>query len=1144
MKPSIGRRLSRWMIAALALLVLLGSLLLFLVATQPGARLVVGLIMPKLPGSMTVEKVAGRLVGPLQLEGFRLGIDRVTVTVTRVDLKWRPLRLLLDRRGVIDDLCVVGLRVVIDTASSDSMAAPPVSEEESDSAGVRLPFPIEFARVTVNDAAVSVPGAVLVDEAHGTLTGSTEGFTVEGGGRVSGPSIPQSLVEFAGQGSLEGMTLEGFRAQLLGGSVTVAGDLAWLPRIEWDVSLEADSIAYGGLLSDPEAWPGRASATATTAGDLDGYRLEATVVGTGPRLPPSDIHLAGRGTLGGFVFDEASAEVLGGTGRVNGSVTWSPEVSWHVAVVLDDMHPGPLLPDSTEWPGTVTVHGRTTGRLTDGKPSATILVDSLSGSLRDQPLAGYVEGQLEDRDITLTDTWVTWGAARVSGAGQWADSMSGRFAVDVPDLSDLHPDWAGVLEAHGDVSGRREKFRIEADLTANGIQVDSFRVAHASGHISVEVDSTPGGRVELTLGGLSSGSLVLDSVMIDAEGTSEAHELRALLRTSKGNLSLGLRGALAGGTWSGDLQQLAVAQQDLGEWSLSQAVPMVISDSMASIDSLCLTADGSFLCASGTWHRREPWSASGSIQAFPLAFFQPLLPDSVVIEGTLDGDVQAAVSHDGLLQARVDLTFGAGAIHYLLGKQQRRLDYQPIRLLSTMGPGGLSAETAVTLTLPGGEDFGTIEATLQLPEYRRLADTLASQPLRGSLNARLMDVSLIRALDQEITKATGHAKADLRFEGTVGDPIVVGEARYEDGEIEIPDLGVTLSDILIVAKGDRDGGLAVDGRMRSGEGVLTIAGVSPVVPSVDEPASLTIKGERFQAVNIPEADVVISPDLRLSMTGDSIDLTGTVVVPKAIIELTEVPAQAVPVSDDVVFVDIDPATVRGPVTITSSVRVVLGDSVSFRGFGFSANLEGSFLVVDRPDHATTGTGTITISRGRYRAYGQDLRIDQGRVIFNGPIDNPGLDIQAYREARDRTIAGLNIRGSLQQPEVSVFSNPSMSQSEAMSYIMFGRPLQQGNTSEQNRMSDAATSLGGDMLAQSLGAKVGLEAGIEQGSDPNDAALVAGTYLSPHVFVAYGVGLFERVNIFRVRYEFNRRWSVQAESSQESSADLFFTFERK
>ena len=256
------------------------------------------------------------------------------------------------------------------------------------------------------------------------------------------------------------------------------------------------------------------------------------------------------------------------------------------------------------------------------------------------------------------------------------------------------------------------------------------------------------------------------------------------------------------------------------------------------------------------------------------------------------------------------------------------------------------------------------------------------------------------------------------------------------------------------------------------------------------------------------------------------------------------PANAVPVSNDVVFIDVDSTDRRGPLTVTSSVRVVLGDSVTFRGFGFRADLAGSFRVEDRPDRPTTGSGTITLSRGRYRAHGQDLRIDDGRVTFNGPVDDPALDIRAYREARDRTIAGLHIRGTLRHPEATIFSNPSMSQSEAMSYLMFGRPLNQGNSSEQNRMTDAAAALGGDMLAQSLGAKVGLEAGIEQGTNPNEAALVAGTYLSPELFVAYGVGLFDRVNIFRVRYEFTRRWSVQAESSRESSADVFFTFERK
>ena len=1045
---------------------------------------------------------------------------------------------------MIDNLSVTELRIVVDTTSSEGPASSVREEADSDSGMVQLPFPIVFDRVSVDGAVVSVPGAALVEEAHAVLTGSTEDFEIEGGGQVSGPSIPRTTFDFEGQGSLERLSLDRFLARVLDGSVTVTGDFAWFPEVTWEVGLEADSIAYGELLKDSDSWPGVAHANATTVGSLDGYQLQATVSATGPRLPPSEITLSGRGTLEGFTFDEASAEILGGTGRVIGSLVWAPAVQWDVAAVFDSMRPGPLFPDPTEWPGAVTLHGHSTGRLTDAGPRATILVDSLSGSLRGHLLAGDIDARLADRDVMLDDSWVTWGAARVSAAGQWADSMGGHFEVDVPDLSELHPNWTGTLAAVGAVSGRRSRFRIEADIGANDLQMDSLRVAHADGSIDIEVDSLPSGEVDLTLSGLSSGAGALDSLVIDAGGSAETHELRALIHTPRGNVTLGVSGVLAGRMWSGELEQLTLAQEHVGQWSLSGAVPVVLSDSLVSVDSLCLTAEGSHICVSGSWHGREPWSATASVRAFPAAFFQSQLPDSVFIDGTLEGDLEASASADGALRSRVDVTLGPGTIHYPVGGRRDSLHYNSIPLHATIGVEGLAAETAVTLVLPGGDVFGTIEASLQLPEFRRLSDSLGRQPLGGHLEARLLDVGLIRMLDEEITDASGHASADLRFQGTVADPIAVGEARFEDGRVALPDLGVDVTDILIVARGDQDGGFSVDGQMRSGEGTLTIHGESPLVPSVDDPASLTIKGERFQAVSTPQADVVISPDLELRMTRDSVDLTGTVVIPKAIIELAEVPANAVQVSDDVVFVDVDSVTTAGPVTVTSSVQVVLGDSVSFSGFGFRANLDGNLQVVDQPNRETAGTGTITISRGRYRAYGQDLRIDEGRVVFNGPIDDPSLEIQAYREARDRTIAGLNIRGSLQQPEVSVFSNPAMSQSEAMSYIMFGRPLDQGSASEQNRMADAATGLGGDMLAQTLGAKVGLEAGVEQGSDPNDAAVVAGTYLSPQLFVAYGVGLFERVNIFRVRYEFNRRWSVQAESSQESSADLFFTFERK
>jgi translocation and assembly module TamB len=910
------------------------------------------------------------------------------------------------------------------------------------------------------------------------------------------------------------------------------------------VTLKADSIAYGELLGDAQAWPGRMSIDAETAGALDGYRVEATVNATGPRLPPSDVHLVGRGTTAGFEFEEAKADILGGRARVAGSVDWSPGVEWDVSVALDSLVPAPLLPDSTEWPGTITLHGRSHGRLVDGAPRAAVVVDSLDGQLRNLPLAGFVQGEISGGDVMVNQSWLTWGPARLDASGQWADSVGGQFSIDVPDLAALHPRWAGVVRGEGTMAGSRTAVRIDAELFADGVRMDSMSVARARGVIEVEIDSTPSGVVDLAVTAFSSGAVVIDSASLHAEGTSPDHSVAVRLDAPRGDLTLDLAGRLIDGAWHGEIDRLDVAQADIGDWSLASPVSLTISDSSARVDSLCLAADDSSVCGAGTWHRTEPWSAQASLTAVPVALLGPFVPEGVSVSGAIDGTIHASAGVDGVLDAHLAVTVGPGEISYPVGDERRTVDYRPVVLRSTIDTAGWVATTSISLTLPSGEDFATIDIEGALPAYRRVTDVLADQPLTGSLTARIADVSLIQALDPSITRATGRAMADLTFSGTVSQPIATGEARYQDGEIQVPDLGLTLEDVELVATGDRAGGLRVEGHARSGSGTISITGSSPLVPSPAEPATLTITGEGFQAVSTPEADVVVSPNLQLTMTRDSIDVTGDIVLPKAIIELTEVPANAVPVSNDVVFVDVDSTEHRGPLTVTSSVRVVLGDSVTFRGFGFRADLAGSFRVEDRPNRPTTGSGTVTILRGRYRAHGQDLRIDDGRVIFNGPVDDPGLDIRAYREARDRTIAGLDIRGTLKNPEVTIFSNPSMSQSEAMSYLMFGRPLNQGSSAEQNRMTDAAAALGGDMLAQSLGAKVGLEAGIEQGTNPNEAALVAGTYLSPELFVAYGVGLFDRVNIFRVRYEFTRRWSVQAESSRESSADVFFTFERK
>ncbi len=755
------RRLFRWLVTGLIglLLVVVGSAL-FLVATEAGARIVVGVVLPRLPASvaLSVADVRGRLLGPLHLNGVRLEVSGVGLTVEQADLTWSP-RALLGRRLVIDQLTVTGLGIVIDTTASDTNDDSP--DTSTDSATVRLPFPIEFGRVVVDGGTVLVPGAVQLDQIHLEAAGSTDQYRADGSAHLVGSSVPEAHLSFTGDGSLEGITLERVHTQVLDGRMDMSGALTWLPVVRWDVTLQADSLAYGELFGDAQAWPGRMNLDAETAGALDGYRVEATVNATGPRLPPSDVHLVGRGTTAGFEFEEARADVLGGRARVAGSIDWTPAVAWDVTVSLDSVIPAPLLPDSTEWPGTVTLHGRSHGRLVDGTPRAAVVVDSLYGQLRNLPLGGYVQGELRGSDVMVEESWLTWGAARFDASGQWADSVGGQFSLDVPDLAALHPRWAGVVRGEGIMAGSRTAVRIDAELFADGVRMDSMSVARARGVIEVEIDSTPSGVVDLAVTAFSSGAIVIDSASLHAKGTSPDHSVAVRLDAPRGDLTLDLAGRLIDGAWHGEIDRLDVAQVDIGDWSLASPVSLTISDSSARVDSLCLAADDSSVCGAGTWHRTEPWSAQANLTAVPVALLGPFIPEGVSISGAIDGAIYASADSDGALDADIALTVGPGEISYPLGLDRQTVDYQPVVLRSTIDTAGWMGTTSIVLALPSGEDIGTIDIEAALPTYRRVTDTLAHQPLTGSLAARIADVSLMRALDPSITKATGRVMADV-----------------------------------------------------------------------------------------------------------------------------------------------------------------------------------------------------------------------------------------------------------------------------------------------------------------------------------------------------------------------------------------------
>jgi translocation and assembly module TamB len=297
--------------------------------------------------------------------------------------------------------------------------------------------------------------------------------------------------------------------------------------------------------------------------------------------------------------------------------------------------------------------------------------------------------------------------------------------------------------------------------------------------------------------------------------------------------------------------------------------------------------------------------------------------------------------------------------------------------------------------------------------------------------------------------------------------------------------------------------------------------------------------------------VVISPDLVVKQDAQGLDIGGSVGIDSADINADRLAGNgSVKASPDVVVVDQQhEAQAVSQLPITAHVKVDLGRRTHVVGMGLDGRVTGVLTLSERPGHATTGQGQVAVT-GTYRAYGQNLQIQRGQLLFaSTPIDNPGLNIRATRKLNpNATIdegqeVGLYISGTAQRPVLTVFSNPVMEQSDALSYLITGKPLSDVKGGEGDMVGAAAQALGsaaGNLLAKRIGSQVGVD---DIGVSSNEAlggesAFTVGKYLSPRLYLSYGVGLFEPGTVITLRYRLSHRWSFEAQNATDFSRASF------
>ena len=144
-------------------------------------------------------------------------------------------------------------------------------------------------------------------------------------------------------------------------------------------------------------------------------------------------------------------------------------------------------------------------------------------------------------------------------------------------------------------------------------------------------------------------------------------------------------------------------------------------------------------------------------------------------------------------------------------------------------------------------------------------------------------------------------------------------------------------------------------------------------------------------------------------------LDGTVNIPWARITVHEVPESAVSATSDEVMLDDNLQPIREKQTsipILSNLRIHIGDDVLLDAFGLKAKLTGDLKVAQ--DKQGLGlNGQVDIPRGRFHAYGQDLLVRKGQILFSGPADQPFLNLEAIRNpdnTANGVIAGVRVTG--------------------------------------------------------------------------------------------------------------------------------------
>jgi translocation and assembly module TamB len=924
----------------------------------------------------------------------------------------------------------------------------------------------------------------------------------------------------------QGMLTGDFSAQRSTDIITVAAAANWEDLI---IPLNSQHTAR---LSD-----GKLNLT----GQLDDYILTIqTALGIDNKAPV-EVSLAATG-------DQNSIQItplrLGlGSGYVTGNITvqWLDDLNVKLRLDGEDLNPGLFLDD---WSGKLGLTTIISVSKTVDNYEVNIENFDVTGQLRGYPLALQVQSMINNNEYLISHANLSSGASSAIVNGVWGLEKDINWTINSSDLSNLHADMQGRLEAKGRFSGSVEQPQLSGDVLSTDIRTPWFNVESINSSFLIDHSSYSGVDVELELTSLVLGDTIIDSLFLEANGSLVQHQYNMQIYSSLADIKLDGEGTYTELNWQGNTQNMSVLAKD-HSWVSENPFNIDIAENLTEMGRACLRENATLVCTEATWDAVDGWKAIIEAADISYDYIKPYLPEGISTSGTASIKLEASQTSTESLMANATILSNTGYITFQIDNDNE----QEFTLESLSGEIILKNETldSHVIIQSANSQMPPLEASMSISPVSMSSMDYADMDMQGKLHWMVNDLSFVSNILPQLDEVSGKLVINLTADGKLVQPILAGDLLIEETGLILPEFGIEVSDINIKGQPAMGDGFEIAGQGTSGEGQILFNAEIINQNQNQQSLSATIRGEKFELINTPEVRANAGSDLVIELSKDKTRLGGSIEIIDALVNLDEI-RQSTSLSADVIMAD-RPLDNNSKSRTEIDLDISFKDDINIKGQGISGQVTGGLRIFSSENGELLGNGEVSIVNAKYEAYGQDLNIEEGKVIYaNQRLDNPELRISAMRHIGTDVSAGLSVTGFLSNPQVTLISSPSLRDEEILSYIVFGRPLVSLTSGEGTNLIGAAAGMGiknSGNLTKSISSTFGLDQ-FELGSDSGgeNASLTVGKYITPKIYISYVVGLMESFSTAKIRYNLSKKWSLEAKSSAETMGmDVFYSLEK-